>query len=86
MQQKMNILFIGGDAVCHLRNPENGWELLFFAEKQYPYLQIYTAPHRKSIAIENLSGAPDCLNNDMGLIILEPGQSQTFTLSYQVLI
>jgi aldose 1-epimerase len=73
-------------AACSLRNPENGWELLFFPGKQYPYLQIYTPPHRKSIAIENLSGAPDCFNNGMGLIMLQPGQSQTFTVRYQILI
>lgn len=77
---------LNGEAACSLRNPENGWELLFFVEEQYPYLQIYTPPHRKSIAIENLSGASDCFNNGMGLIILEPGQSQTFTLVYQILV
>jgi aldose 1-epimerase len=74
------------EAACSLRNPENGLELLFFPEEQYPYLQIYTPPHRKSIAIENLSSAPDCFNNGMGLIILEPGLSQTFTVGYEVLI
>jgi aldose 1-epimerase len=77
---------LNGEPACSLRNPVNGWELLFFAEENYPYLQIYTPPHRKSIAIENLSGAPDCFNNGMGLIILEPGQSQTFVVGYQVLV
>lgn len=76
---------LNGEAACSLRNPENGWELLFFAG-EYPYLQIYTPPHRKSIAIENLSAAPDCFNNSIGLMILEPGQSQTFTLGYQILV
>jgi len=75
-----------GEPACSLLNPENGLELLFFAEEQYPYLQIYSPPHRESIAIENLSSAPDSFNNKMGLIILEPGQSQTFTVGYQVLI
>jgi len=75
-----------GRAACSLKNTNNGWELLFFPGDQYPYLQIYTPPHRKNIAIENLSGAPDCFNNGMGLIVLEPGQSQAFTLSYQLLV
>jgi aldose 1-epimerase len=75
-----------GEPACSLRNPENGLELLFFVEEQYFYLQIYTPPHRKSIAIENLSGAPDCFNNGMGLIILGPEQSQTFTVGYQIVI
>jgi aldose 1-epimerase len=70
---------------CTLRNPNNGWTLNFFPDKHYPYLQIYTPPHRQSIAIENLSGAPDCFNNKMGLTILEPSHSQTFTVGYQFL-
>lgn len=48
----------------------------------YPYLQVYTPPHRKSIAIENLSGAPDAFNNGMGLKLLEPNHTYTFTTSY----
>jgi len=48
----------------------------------YPILQVYTPDHRKSIAIENLSGAPDNFNNGMGLILLPPGQSKTFITSY----
>ena len=69
---------------CTLRNPGNGLQLLLFPEKHYPYLQVYTPPHRNSIAIENLSAAPDCFNNGIGLISLAPGHSQTFVLGYQV--
>jgi aldose 1-epimerase len=71
---------------CTLSNPGNGLQLLLFPEKHYPYLQIYTPPHRNSIAIENLSAAPDCFNNGIGLTLLEPGHSQTFLLGYQVLV
>lgn len=53
-------------------------------DDSYPILQIYTPGHRKSIAIENLSGAPDNFNNGMGLILLAPGQPKTFTTSYTV--
>jgi aldose 1-epimerase len=77
---------LNGKPACTLRNPGNGLQLLFFPEKHYPYLQIYTPPHRDSIAIENLSGAPDCFNNGVGLTLLEPGHSQTFALGYQVLV
>ncbi len=45
--------------LCVLRNSEKKIEIQFFPDESYPYLQIYTPPHRKSIAIENLSGAPD---------------------------
>jgi aldose 1-epimerase len=71
-------------AVCTLRNPSNGLAINFFIDASYPYLQVYTPPHRNSIAIENLSGAPDCFNNKMGLIMLPPRHSQTFTVFYKL--
>jgi aldose 1-epimerase len=66
-----------------LYNPANGAYVSIFTNSKYPYLQLYTPPHRKSIAIENLSAAPDCFNNGMGLHLLEPSRSQTFTVWYQ---
>jgi aldose 1-epimerase len=53
-------------------------------DASYPYLQIYTPAHRKSIALENLSGAPDCFNNGLGLRLIEPHTSAIFTTSYIV--
>lgn len=49
----------------------------------YPYLQIYTPDDRQSIAIENLSGAPNCFNNKMGLQILEPHDQIYFETAFQ---
>jgi aldose 1-epimerase len=49
----------------------------------YPYMQLYTPEDRKSIAIENLSGAPDCFNNKMGLQLLEPHDEIYFETTYQ---
>jgi len=72
--------------LCVLRNSEKKIEIQFFPDESYPYLQIYTPPHRKSIAIENLSGAPDAFNNGMGFITLEPGQSALFKTSYKILL
>lgn len=69
---------------CELVNPVSGLSVAFYPDASYPYLQIYTPPSRQSIAIENLSGAPDCFNNKMGLLILSPGHSQTFTVKYKV--
>jgi aldose 1-epimerase len=69
---------------CGIFNPENGLRVSFFPDASYPYLQLYTPDTRASIAVENLSGAPDCFNNKMGLILLEPGRSQIFTTRYQV--
>lgn len=73
-------------AACTLFNPANGLAVAFFPDRSYPYLQVYTPPHRKSIAIENLSGAPNCFNNKMGLVLLPPGQVKTFTIRYQISI
>jgi aldose 1-epimerase len=71
-------------AACELYNHATGIRVAFFADAGYPYLQVYTPPHRESIAIENLSGAPDCFNNKMGLLLLQPGHSQIFTVRYKV--
>ena len=70
--------------LCVLRNVEKNIEVQFFPEESYPYLQIYTPSHRRSIAIENISGAPDAFNNGMGFITLEPGQSALFKTSYKI--
>jgi len=69
---------------CELMNPDKGLKVAFYPDAGYPYLQIYTPPARQSIAIENLSAAPDCFNNKMGLLLLLPGHSQTFTVKYKV--
>jgi len=70
--------------VCTLHNPANNLSIHFFTNPGYSYLQIFIPPHRNSIAIENLSGAPDAFNNKMGLIKLQPGNSRTFRVFYQV--
>ncbi|HET6253748.1 MAG TPA: aldose 1-epimerase [Puia sp.] len=71
-------------AACEIYHPGNGITISFFPDASYPYLQIYTPATRTSIAVENLSGAPDCFNNKMGLTILPPGHSQIFTVRYKV--
>jgi aldose 1-epimerase len=71
--------------LCVLRNAERNIEIQFFPDESYPFLQIYTPAHRRSIAIENISGAPNAFNNGMGLITLEPGQSAVFKTSYKIL-
>ena len=71
-------------AACELFNPANGLRVSFYPDSSYPYLQIYTPATRDSIAVENLSGAPDCFNNKMGLLLLQPSHSQIFTVRYKV--
>ena len=70
--------------LCVLRNVEKNIEVQLLPDESYPYLQIYTPPHRRSIAIENISGTPDAFNNGMGVITLESGQSAIFKTSYKI--
>lgn len=58
--------------------------LLIRPMKNYPFVQLYTPADRKSIAIENLSGVPNCFNNKMGLQILEPQQTISYLTQFQV--
>ncbi len=79
---------------CFLLDPANHeciveneqLKLVVQAGLNYPYLQLYIPPHRKSIAIENLSGAPNCFNNKMGLLYMKPHENLVFKTSYQVFI
>ena len=63
---------------CTFSDEELGLALMIYPDRAYPYLQIYTPPHRKSIAIENLSSAPNAFNNKMGLVELGPEDSKAF--------
>ncbi|HVZ26206.1 MAG TPA: hypothetical protein VG842_09140, partial [Sediminibacterium sp.] len=68
--------------VCRLSG--NNITLEIRPDAGYPVLQLYIPPERESIAIENLSGAPDNFNNGIGLIWLQPGEKCAFRTSYQV--
>lgn len=69
-----------------MRDKNAGIQLEIIPEKSYPVLQIYTPPHRNSIAVENLSSVPDAYNNKIGLIELKPNETQIFTTRYKVSI
>lgn len=66
------------------RDPAQKIQLEIRPDTSYPYLQLYTPPHRNSIAIENLSAAPDAFNNGMGLITLPAGESTSFSTQYSI--
>jgi len=67
---------------CVLSN--NVISLCFFPEESMPYLQVFTPDHRKSIAIECLSGTADNFNNKFGLIWIKPTESHSFNTKYQL--
>ena len=68
-------------SLCTLRDPRKRVLINFYPEPCYPILQIYIPPHRNSIAIEHLTGAPNAFNNGMGLVTLEPGEEQVFSVA-----
>ncbi len=70
--------------LCVLRDVQQKIQIEIHPDKSYSYLQIYTPPHRKSIAIENLSGAPDGFNNGMGLRVLEADEKAIFETAYKI--
>lgn len=71
-----------GNSNCILKTKD--LQLTIQPSAAYTYLQIYTPPHRKSIAIENLSAAPDCFNNKIGLLLLEPEKQVSFKTTYSI--
>lgn len=89
--QKLNDIFFDNcfqlkntnNVACTIQDEKNNLRLNIFPSEAYPYLQVYTPPHRNSIAIENLSAAPDAFNNKMGLVILSAEESKTFSTIFQ---
>lgn len=70
--------------LCVLRDPQQHIQLEIYPQTSYPYLQIYTPDHRQSIAIENLSSAPDGFNNRLGLKVLEAEEEAQFVTAYKI--
>lgn len=55
---------------------------LHYNTQDFPYLQVYTPPHRKTIAIEPMTCAPDVFNNHKGLKTLKP--KEVFLSAFEV--
>jgi aldose 1-epimerase len=84
LDNSFTVNFAKDQPLCVLRNPDKKIEVEILPDKSYPYLHIYTPPHRRSIALETLSALPDSFNNGIGLRILSPGESLTFKTSYRI--
>lgn len=67
-----------------VRNAGRKVQLEIYPSSSYPYLQIFTPEHRNSIAIENLSAAPDAFNNGIGLKVLEPNMAVDFSTKFSI--
>jgi aldose 1-epimerase len=70
--------------LCSYYDPDKDIRLNIYPSENYLVLQLYIPPSRRSIAIETLSGAPDAFNNGIGLILLDPGTSRQFSVTYEV--
>ncbi|MBA4141207.1 MAG: hypothetical protein H0X70_12070, partial [Segetibacter sp.] len=70
--------------MCVFRNPKKKIQLEIYPASSYPYLQIFVPNHRKSIAIENLSAAPNAFNNGIGLKVLQPNESTSYTTKFVI--
>lgn len=75
---------IDNPLVGTITNEASGIKIEISNFENYPYFQIYTPPHRQSIAFENLSASPDAFNNKMGLKMLQPNETVQFTCGYKV--
>lgn len=67
--------FITHDQEVSTRLYEADMELELWQNEPYKFLQVYTPPHRNSIAIEPMTCAVDSFNNELGLTILKPGEA-----------
>jgi aldose 1-epimerase len=78
--------FILRDQNKHCTLENDRYQLVVQPITNYSFLQLYIPPDRNSIAIENLSGAPDAFNNKIGLQILKPNEKIVFETSYQCFV
>jgi len=67
-----------------LFNKKFGLQITVKNGEGFDYLQIYTPPDRKTIAIEPMTCAADALNTKMGLKVLAPNESFSAIYSIKV--
>ena len=73
-----------GNAECTLSHPDYGKITLKQPADIFPYLQVYTPPHRNSIALEPMTCAIDAFNNGNGLQFLLPNEEFNATIVVHV--
>ncbi|MDB5231314.1 MAG: aldose-epimerase [Chitinophagaceae bacterium] len=62
----------------------NGLSVIIHSGKTLPYIQVFIPDHRENVAIECVSGPPDCFNSGTGLMLLEPKEKYSFCVLYEV--
>ena len=67
-----------------LYSPEDEVGVAMEASKEFLFLQVYTPPHRTSIAIEPMNCNINAFNNQEGLMALERGSFYQFSCTIRV--
>lgn len=70
-----SLKLFGGSRALSLKVPVNA----------FPFFQVFTPPHRQSIALEPMSCNVDAFNNGEGLVALEPGKKYKKSITIKIL-
>ncbi len=71
------------EAYCQFKTSDYAIDLSFnYTERTY--LQFYTPPHRKNIAIEPMTSIANSFNNKIGFKELHPGEEDVWTINLAV--
>ena len=68
---------------CSFETPDYHLSLSFDTPEE-SYLQIYTPPHRRSMAIEPMTCVTDAFNNGIGLEVLDPGDRYLWNIEMKI--
>jgi aldose 1-epimerase len=74
-QKEFDTGFILESSEIHYKTPEYDLRMNIEQDMSKPYVQLYIPNHRQSIAIEPMTAATDCYNNDWGTRELLPQKS-----------
>ena len=55
-----------------------------FPGRTLPYIQVFIPDHRENVALECVSGVPDCFNSGKGLMLLQPKEKYSFCTVYHL--
>lgn len=79
--------YSGTTAQTEIIDPVQNFKLVVWQEtgmNKYNFLQVYTPPHRNTIAIEPMTCLADAFNNEQGLIILNPTETLSFSFGVKL--
>ncbi|WMX15076.1 MULTISPECIES: aldose 1-epimerase [unclassified Aureispira] len=81
-QEQFDTGFILEAPEIHYKTPDYQIRIYIEQDMTQPYVQLYTPAHRQSIAIEPMTAATDCYNNNWGTRELLP--QETYRATWQI--